>query len=223
MQRRHLADPEYAYLRPATSCKKADRKWCLVTSFERCDAAAKLAKMKDTYAKDAHRTDRPPGCYVDTNTDTLFYNLNTQQNYPGSSRFGILCELCPKTKCPGKLQCKDKKLVKDKYCDDGNNNCACGWDGGDCCGTGGDRSYCKVCKCLDPEFEKPKYLKQWGGFCADKQNCQIPTRVGCDIAAAELNLDDKKHTKQVRSKYVNSHECCLFQTFCPGLFCCWCS
>ena len=98
MQRRHLADPEFAYLRPATSCKKAGGKWCAVSTFKRCDAAAKLAKLADTYAKDAHRVDRPPGCYFDTQTDTLFYNLNRNQNHPGGSRFRILCELCHKTR-----------------------------------------------------------------------------------------------------------------------------
>ena len=34
------------------------------------------------------------------------------------------------------------------YCDDANNNEACTWDGGDCCG--GIISFCTVCGCLDP-------------------------------------------------------------------------
>ena len=27
-------------------------------------------------------------------------------------------------------------------CDDGNNNCACGWDAGDCCGADVQKTYC---------------------------------------------------------------------------------
>ena len=38
-------------------------------------------------------------------------------------------------------------------CDDDNNNCGCGWDGGDCCGSNVNKSYCKECKCLDPTNE----------------------------------------------------------------------
>merc|ERR1711881_190046 len=41
----------------------------------------------------------------------------------------------------------------DGYCDDGNNNCGCQYDGGDCCGKSGKKSqfkYCKTCTCQDP-------------------------------------------------------------------------
>ena len=39
----------------------------------------------------------------------------------------------------------------DKFCDDDNNNGACAWDGGDCCGDNVNKQYCTACKCLDPE------------------------------------------------------------------------
>ena len=193
---RRLSEAKYAYVRPETSCNKADRKYCTVTSFENCDAAAIAAKLPDTYAKTANKNDRPPGCYFDTNSNTLNYNVQTKQSYPAGSRFGLLCELCPKTDCPGEGTC-DKNLKGDKYCDDEINNCACDWDGGDCCNEDADRTYCKKCVCLDPDFEKIKYIKQKGGFCKDKQNCKITTRVECDIAAAELGEEDTKHSKQV--------------------------
>jgi len=98
MQRRHLADPPYAYFRSATSCKKAGGKWCTVSTFQRCDAASSLTtgKLNDNDSKNAHRVDRPPGCYYDVQTNTLFYNPNLNQNHPAGSQFGILCELCPK-------------------------------------------------------------------------------------------------------------------------------
>ena len=67
----------------------------------------------------------------------------------------ICCETCtPKTTAkprPKTTQCSkkcgSKGFVKDGNCDDNNNNCGCGWDGGDCCGKNGKKhqySYCKV-------------------------------------------------------------------------------
>ena len=38
----------------------------------------------------------------------------------------------------------------DNYCDDGNNNKGCGYDGGDCCGSNSNKTYCQKCQCLDP-------------------------------------------------------------------------
>jgi len=55
----------------------------------------------------------------------------------------------PPSTCTG--SCKYKNWKGDKYCDDDNNNCGCGWDGGDCCGSNVNKSYCKECKCLDPK------------------------------------------------------------------------
>ena len=44
-------------------------------------------------------------------------------------------------------------FVGDDYCDDGNNNAGCNYDGGDCCPstpapTGWD-FYCTACECLE--------------------------------------------------------------------------
>ena len=38
----------------------------------------------------------------------------------------------------------------DGYCDDINNNEACTFDGGDCCGPNTNTQYCTDCSCLDP-------------------------------------------------------------------------
>merc|ERR1712159_70434 len=46
------------------------------------------------------------------------------------------------------------KFRGDGYCDDGNNNCGCEYDGGDCCGASGKSNqfqYCTTCKCVDPK------------------------------------------------------------------------
>ena len=46
--------------------------------------------------------------------------------------------------------CHTAAYKGDNYCDDGNNNCGCEWDGGDCCGRKVDTTYCSACECLDP-------------------------------------------------------------------------
>merc|ERR1712012_193169 len=38
----------------------------------------------------------------------------------------------------------------DDYCDDANNNEGCDYDGGDCCGSNVNKTYCQKCQCLDP-------------------------------------------------------------------------
>ena len=38
--------------------------------------------------------------------------------------------------------------VNDGFCDDMNNNEACNYDGGDCCGVYADKRFCFVCKCI---------------------------------------------------------------------------
>ena len=67
--------------------------------------------------------------------------------------------------CEGK--CGKPKLKGDNYCDDDNNNCACNWDGGDCCGQGSSYKYCKNCKCLDCKFKHKgdKCIKSMKGSC----------------------------------------------------------
>ena len=37
--------------------------------------------------------------------------------------------------------------VNDGLCDDMNNNDACNYDGGDCCGVNIDKHFCVDCKC----------------------------------------------------------------------------
>ena len=73
------------------------------------------------------------------------------------------CSSCacldPAMACAG--TCGSANLVGDGFCDDGNNNCGCDWDNGDCCGTSGKPkqfNYCTNCACLDendPDFAAP--------------------------------------------------------------------
>ena len=41
------------------------------------------------------------------------------------------------------------QFIGDGYCDDINNNLACTYDGGDCCGSNVNTQYCNECLCLE--------------------------------------------------------------------------
>ena len=66
-------------------------------------------------------------------------------NCPASLGFDSAVDCC----CSG--TCSDPEYKGDNYCDDGNNNCGCEWDGGDCCGSV-YTTYCSACECLDPNY-----------------------------------------------------------------------
>merc|ERR1712210_31730 len=81
----------------------------------------------------------------------------------------------------------------DTNCDDENNNKNCDWDGGDCCGPAVKKTYCKVCKCLDP---KPKI------------GCAVPAYKG------DGNCDDGNNIKECD---YDGGDCCLakiVKTYC---------
>merc|ERR1712066_1033131 len=56
----------------------------------------------------------------------------------------------PPSPSPPSDACGSPQWFGDSYCDDNNNNEACGWDGGDCCGDDVNTQYCTACECLDP-------------------------------------------------------------------------
>ena len=45
--------------------------------------------------------------------------------------------------------CESPSYYADGYCDDINNNQACFFDGGDCCGSNVNTQYCTECLCLE--------------------------------------------------------------------------
>ena len=47
------------------------------------------------------------------------------------------------------IGCVNPGYYGDNYCDDVNNNEACFFDGGDCCGGTTHPNYCTVCQCLE--------------------------------------------------------------------------
>ena len=78
--------------------------------------------------------------------------------------------------------CAKTNFKGDGFCDDGNNNGGCDWDGGDCCGSTVKKNFCTDCQCLDCTFEatwcsavcsKKSFVGD--GFCDDGNN-----NCGCD-------------------------------------------
>ena len=61
-----------------------------------------------------------------------------------------------------------RQFASDGYCDDGNNNCGCDWDGGDCCGPTNNYKTCKHCECKDPNYMCMENATSPGG-----QNCEV--------------------------------------------------
>ena len=68
----------------------------------------------------------------------MINNASTSQKNLLSSLFLEPCEL--------------PDFKGDGICDDENNNEACEYDGGDCCGSNADTSYCIECQCSDPNY-----------------------------------------------------------------------
>ena len=50
--------------------------------------------------------------------------------------------------CPIYLQV----WVGDSFCDDDSNTLACGYDGGDCCGSESNFDYCLLCECHEIDY-----------------------------------------------------------------------
>merc|ERR1719158_1936634 len=93
----------------------------------------------------------------------------------------------------------------DNYCDDGNNNAGCEWDGGDCCGDDVNEQYCSACECLDPSMQGVCGSPQWQGdnYCDDENNnggcgydggdcCGDVNTQYCSVCAC-LDPDNKGH------------------------------
>jgi hypothetical protein len=93
----------------------------------------------------------------------------------GETRDIRFCEMCAcrdpaDTTCSGDFAgpgtCEVGAYSGDGYCDDGNNNCGCGWDGGDCCTPPVSPLYCDHCACLDPAVVADTSI-----FCSGGRTC----------------------------------------------------
>jgi len=87
------------------------------------------------------------------------------------------------------IECAIPHWVGDNYCDDENNNEACGFDGGDCCDNEMDGwdNYCQDCACLEspPTTEPPM---ETTGMPID--NCAVPQWFGDGYCDDENNNED---------------------------------
>ena len=54
---------------------------------------------------------------------------------------------------PKSSGCQHSDWVNDGYCDDGNNNVDCNFDGGDCCNNNAPNwdHFCTICECLESQ------------------------------------------------------------------------
>ena len=83
--------------------------------------------------------------------------------------------------------CEYPQWEGDGWCDDGNNNPDCTFDGGDCCGDDVKTTYCTACECLEGECEAPVW--QGDGWCDDGNN-----NPGCEWDGGDCCGDDVKTT-----------------------------
>merc|ERR1712096_241277 len=97
--------------------------------------------------------------------------------------------------------CQTSNWQGDGYCDDGNNNAGCDWDGGDCCGASANYNYCSDCVCLDCTFESGDacvdsisgscQTSSWqaDGYCDDGNNNAGCDRDGGDCCGSDNNYN----------------------------------
>ena len=97
----------------------------------------------------------------------------------------------------GYSSCQDD-WIGDGYCDDDNNNAACSYDGGDCCGDTIIMNYCTACQCLDPDYThhpteatvvcmNPQFIGD--GYCDDHLNIHDCTFDGGDCCGPAVLTD----------------------------------
>ena len=73
----------------------------------------------------------------------------------------------------------------DGYCDDQNNNEACLFDGGDCCGGVIDPNFCTECLCLEEVNCNQGWIAD--GYCDDINNNLACIYDGGDCCGANVN------------------------------------
>merc|ERR1712032_498037 len=106
--------------------------------------------------------------------------------------------------------CESLKYQGDGNCDDGNNNADCLFDGGDCCakslGKAVSKTYCKECKCLDPNPKAPTpppcgiEAYKGDGNCDDENN-----NAGCDYDGGDCCV--KSLGGPVKKDYCKECKC----------------
>jgi len=92
--------------------------------------------------------------------------------------------------------CGFPQYSKDKWCDDENNNAACNFDGGACCGANVIKTYCKKCECLQGGSGGGS------GGTANKECAKIPSWMKSDLA--RMDLDNPNMDRIIKGKTAPS-------------------
>ena len=101
-------------------------------------------------------------------------NNNAACNWDGGDCCGnnVNTQFCTACECLDPAEqggCESPQWEGDGYCDDGNNNAGCSFDGGDCCGYNINTQFCNECQCVDPSVQGSCGSPQWQGdnYCDD--------------------------------------------------------
>ena len=79
--------------------------------------------------------------------------------------------------------------IGDLYCDDENNNEACNFDDGDCCGPNVDTQYCQECICIENLSCAAPPTLIGNGFCNDEANTAECSYDGGDCCGECINTE----------------------------------
>ena len=87
--------------------------------------------------------------------------------------------------------CFNQNWVDDDYCDDGNNNQECNYDGGDCCDMFAYDYYCYECLCLSDLVDGTCSHQSWVGddYCDDVNNHQYCNYDGGDCCGDNVDTE----------------------------------
>ena len=107
----------------------------------------------DTYTKSCYNNEWIGDGYCDDETN------NENCHYDGGDCCGSdidkdYCEICAchTSEGTGTAElCYEEDWKEDGFCDDLNNNEACDYDGGDCCGSNVNKTHCTICACYTLE------------------------------------------------------------------------
>ena len=131
----------------------------------------------------------------DNNTDTDGYYLSYLANRP--PRINM-------TTTNGSFEgCVHPQWIGDSFCDDGNNNQGCDFDGGDCCGNYVKKHYCEKCECIDWD-ELPYY--SFNGFCWSCEDVnfeliKVEALCDCDDVVKAVYASTPLKTKSGRTSW----------------------
>ena len=111
--------------------------------------------------------------------------------------------------------------IGNSYCEDGNNDKECYWDGGDCCGDNVKtvNSYglttCTTCECIEPnsDFEQCNYKQINNGICNDVNNNKDCFWDGGDCCGDNVVMAECSSCECLEPFRWNDDDCDEFRRF----------